>query len=43
MLVFDEVDRLMDLGFKETIDNIMMNIPAKVQTLLFSATIGSKV
>ena len=39
----DEVDRLMDMGFKETIDQIMRNIPKNVQTLLISATIGRKV
>ena len=43
-LVLDEVDRLMDMGFKDTIDQIMRNLPnRKVQTLLFSATIGRKV
>lgn len=43
ILVLDEVDRLMDLGFKDTIDSLMANIPSEVQTLLFSATIGPKV
>jgi ATP-dependent RNA helicase DDX10/DBP4 len=42
-LVLDEVDRLMDMGFKDSIDQIMANLPKKVQTLLFSATIGKKV
>ena len=42
-LVIDEVDRLMDMGFKDTIDQIMRNLPKDVQTLLFSATIGRKV
>ena len=26
-LVMDEVDRLMDMGFKESIDQIMRNLP----------------
>ena len=43
MVVLDEVDRLMDLGFKDTIDNIMESLPSQVQTLLFSATIGQRV
>ena len=29
-LVIDEVDRLMDMGFKQTIDQIMVNLPKKV-------------
>ena len=43
LLVLDEVDRLMDMGFKDSVDQIMMNLPKNVQTLLFSATIGRKV
>ena len=43
ILVFDEVDRLMDMGFKHSIDSIMQNLPPKVQTLVFSATVWSKV
>ena len=30
MLVMDEVDRLMDMGFKESIDAIMQNLPSRV-------------
>ena len=29
-LVLDEVDRLMDMGFKDSIDKIMVNLPKKV-------------
>ena len=43
MLVLDEVDRLMDLGFKESLDSIIDFLPKDVQTLMFSATIGKKV
>ena len=42
-LVIDEVDRLMDMGFKDSIDQIMRNLPKTMQSLLFSATIGRKV
>jgi superfamily II DNA/RNA helicase len=38
VLVFDEADRILDLGFKTEIDRIMQQVPAKRQTLLFSAT-----
>jgi len=38
VLVFDEADRMLDLGFKAEIDRIMQQVPAKRQTLLFSAT-----
>lgn len=37
-LVLDEADRMLDMGFAETLDEIVAEIPAKRQTLLFSAT-----
>jgi len=37
-LVLDEFDRLIDLGFEEQIAAILPHLPAKRQTLLFSAT-----
>lgn len=37
MLVLDEADRLLDLGFKKQLDAILTYLPAR-QTLLFSAT-----
>jgi ATP-dependent RNA helicase DDX10/DBP4 len=42
VLVFDEVDRLLDMGFKDAIDQIMRNLPKTHQTMLFSATIGKQ-
>ncbi|CEP08575.1 hypothetical protein [Parasitella parasitica] len=38
MLVLDEADRIMDMGFQNTMNAIIENLPAQRQTLLFSAT-----
>ena len=38
ILVLDEADRILDLGFSETINAIIENLPSERQTLLFSAT-----
>ncbi|KAK5963191.1 RNA-dependent ATPase HCA4 PWA37_004899 [Arxiozyma heterogenica] len=38
MLVLDEADRCLDMGFKNTLDAIVSNLPLTRQTLLFSAT-----
>nr|XP_045001163.1 probable ATP-dependent RNA helicase DDX10 [Jaculus jaculus] len=38
MLVLDEADRILDLGFADTMNAIIENLPKKRQTLLFSAT-----
>lgn len=37
-IVFDEADRMLDLGFKDEINRILVKLPAQRQTLLFSAT-----
>jgi ATP-dependent RNA helicase RhlE len=38
VLIIDEADRLFDMGFVQDIRNIIKCLPAKRQTLLFSAT-----
>ncbi|GFH25696.1 RNA helicase [Haematococcus lacustris] len=38
VLVLDEADRILDLGFAEAVDAILQNLPQQRQTLLFSAT-----
>ncbi|NP_001096151.1 probable ATP-dependent RNA helicase DDX10 [Xenopus tropicalis] len=38
MLVLDEADRILDMGFADTMNAIVENLPKKRQTLLFSAT-----
>jgi ATP-dependent RNA helicase RhlE len=37
-IVFDEADRMLDMGFKDEITRILVRLPGKRQTLLFSAT-----
>lgn len=42
-LVIDEADKLLDLGFLEELDQLIEELPAERNTLLFSATYPEKV
>jgi len=42
IMVLDEADRMLDMGFQEEIDAIVARVPAKRQTLLFSATLEGR-
>jgi len=43
ILVLDEADRMFDMGFIDDVRKIIAKIPAKRQTLLFSATMSKEV
>lgn len=43
VLVLDEADEMLDMGFAEDLEAIMAEVPGTRQTLLFSATFGKRI
>ncbi len=43
LLILDEADRMLEMGFQESLDFIIKQIPSDHQTLMFSATFAAQV
>lgn len=43
ILVLDEADKILHMGFQEEVDKVLALLPARRQNILFSATLGEEV
>ena len=43
MMVLDEADEMLDMGFREDIETILVKIPEERQTVMFSATMSNEI
>lgn len=43
MVVLDEADEMLNMGFREDMETILKDVPAKRQTILFSATMSPEI